>query len=143
MENVCVNPTGDGPAAREPSLSSLVTGIVHDAQQLMKQEAALAREEIKQELVKTRDAALEFAAAAAVSALAAIFLLLGLVFLIYWASWERIPLWGCFGIVGIVLAVVGGILLYAGRNRAEDLHLVPRQTVETLRENAQWIKTQT
>jgi uncharacterized membrane protein YqjE len=132
------------PAGRpEPSLSALVTGIIHDAQELMKQEVALARQEIKQELVKTKDVALAFAAGAGVAALAAVFLLLMIAFLITWASADRIPLWASFGIVGIVLGLCGGILFYNGRNRAEEIHLIPRQTVETLRENAQWIKTQT
>ena len=127
----------------EPSLTSLVTGIVHDAQELMKQEVALARQEVKEELGKAKQVALAFAAGAGVAVLAVIFLLLAVAFLITWASADRIPLCGSFGIVGVVLAVTAGILFYAGRNRAEDIHLVPRQTVETLRENAQWIRTQT
>lgn len=127
----------------EPSLSSLVTGIVHDAQELIKQEVALARQEVKEEVNKGKQAALAFAAAAGVGALATIFLLLGVAFLITWASADRVPLWGSFGIVGVVLAVTSGILFFAGRNRVEDLHLVPRQTAETMRENAQWIRTQT
>lgn len=142
-DTTCSVQTTAGPANPEPSLSSLVTGIVHDAQALMKQEVALAREELKQEVTKTTQVALAFAAGAGVAALSVLFLLLAVAFLITWASADRIPLWGSFGIVGIVLGVVGGILLYSGRNRAEQIHLIPRQTVETMRENVQWIKTQT
>lgn len=131
------------PANPEPSLSSLVTGIIHDAQELIKQEVALARQEFKQELAKTKEVAISFAAGAVVAGLAVVFLLTAVAFLITWVSDGHIPLWGSFGIVGLVLAVVGGILLYTGRNRAEDIHLIPRQTVETMRENVQWIKTQT
>lgn len=143
MEDLNSIQCGVPPGDREPSLSSLVSGILHDAQHLIKQEVALARHEVKEELIKTKQAALTFAAGAGVAVLAVICLLLMVVFFITWASADRIPLWGSFGIVGGVLAATGVVLFYSGRNRAEDIHLVPRQTVETMRENAQWIRTQT
>jgi hypothetical protein len=54
-----------------------------------------------------------------------------------------IPLWGCYGIVGGVLLVVGLVLLATVRKTAEEIDVIPRQTVETLKENAKWIKEQT
>src|SRR5205823_5718084 len=106
----------------------------------VKQEFALAKVEIRQELRKTRDAALSVLAGIAILGLASIFLLLMVVYLIHWATSGNVPLWGCYAIVGGVMALVGSILVYSGRNRAETINLVPKQTVETLRENVQWIK---
>jgi uncharacterized membrane protein YqjE len=143
MAEVYPTVTEPRPAGAEPSLTALVSGIVHDAQELMEQEVALAKVEIKNELKKTTEAAMAFGAGAAVAGLSAIFFALGVVLLITWASGHRIPEWGSFFIIGFVLAVVGGILIFSGRNRAENIHLVPQQTVDTMRENVQWIRTQT
>jgi uncharacterized membrane protein YqjE len=143
MAEVHCATTEPRPPTAEPSLTSLVAGIVNDAQQLMKQELALAKVELKSELKKTTEVAMSFGAGIAVAAFSPICFLAGVIVLITWASDYRIPYWGSCFIIGFVLAVIGGILIYSGRNRAEDIHLVPRQTVDTLRENVQWIKTQT
>jgi len=122
-----------------PSLAGLVSGILRDAQDLVRQEVTLAKVEIGQELRKTKEAALSVLAGVAFLVLGAIFLLLMVVYLISWATGGNIPVWGSYAIVGGVLALIGAILVYSGRNRAEKIHLVPKQTVETLRENMQWM----
>jgi len=121
-------------------LAGLLSGIVRDAQDLVRQEVTLAKVEIGQELRKTKEAALAMVAGVGILALSSIFLLLGVVYLIHWATSGNVPLWGCYAIVGGVMALVGAILIFTGRNRAADIHLVPKQTVETLRENVQWMK---
>jgi hypothetical protein len=63
--------------------------------------------------------------------------------LISWLTGDRCPLWASFGIVGGILAILGVLTLVAARNKASDIHLVPPQTAETMRENVQWIKNQT
>lgn len=126
-----------------PSLAGLVSGILRDAQDLVRQEVTLARVEIGQELRKTKEAALSVLAGVAILALSSIFLLLMVVHLIFWATSGNVPLWSCYAIVGGTMALVGAILVYTGRNRAEKINLVPKQTVETLRENMQWMKNPT
>ena len=54
-----------------------------------------------------------------------------------------VPLWGCYGIVGSVLVVLGGVLLATGKTKAEDLDVVPERTVERIKESAQWLTKQT
>jgi hypothetical protein len=51
-----------------------------------------------------------------------------------------LPLYASFGIVGFILAVVGGILFYGGRKEASKVNVVPPQTAETMRENVQWMQ---
>ncbi len=46
----------------------------------------------------------------------------------------RIPLWGCYGLVGGVLAAVGGGLIAAGTRRAVSISIVPRETIAALGE---------
>jgi len=125
------------------SVSTLVGGIIDDAQQLVRQEIALARREVTEELTKAKTAAASLAVGAAVLFFGAMLFCFMLVYLITWLSHDWIPLWGSFAIVGACLSAIGIGLLLAARNKASDIHLVPRQTVETMRENVQWIKSQT
>ena len=59
------------------------------------------------------------------------------------AALTVIPLWGCYGIVGSVLVVLGGVLLAAGKTKAEEIDVVPQRTVERIKESAQWLTKQT
>jgi hypothetical protein len=54
-----------------------------------------------------------------------------------------IPLGWAALIVAVLWGVVGGVLYVVGRKRMKDVDPVPRQTVETLREEAQWVRGQT
>ena len=51
-----------------------------------------------------------------------------------------LPLWACYGIVGGLLAAGGIGLLVLGTQMLAQLHLVPQDTVETMKENVQWPK---
>jgi len=124
-----------------PSITGLVDGIITDAQRLMRQELALARTEIQEEWNKTKTAAAALGAGIVIATLGGIFLCLMLVFLLNWLT--ELPLWGCFGIVGGLFALLGAIMIYAGKSQAESINFVPQQTVETMKENVQWIKNQT
>ncbi len=123
------------------SMSALVGGIISDAQQLIRQELMLARRELQDEVKKAKTAAISFAVGAFVALVGSALLCLMVVYFLNWAT--NLPLWGCFGIVGGLLALLGLILLLVARNKASEIHLVPPQTAATLKENVQWIKNQT
>jgi len=133
----------------QPSLTALVAGIINDVQQLIRQELALAKSEAKQEWDKTKTAAVSFGSAAVIGVLGVIHVSLMLVFLLKWVTLPAdqpehgLPLWVCFGIIGGLFLIVGAILFVAGKNKAEQIHVVPPQTAETMKENVQWIKNQT
>jgi len=128
-------------ADANPSITSLVEGIIGDAQQLMRNELLLARREMQDEWTKTKTAAAALGVGMVILALGGLFLCFMLVHLLN--SLTNMPLWGCFAIVGGLFAAVGAALLFAARNKANDISFVPRQTVETMKENVQWIKNQT
>jgi hypothetical protein len=120
----------------------LVGGIINDFQVLVKQEAALARREFADELRKGKQAAISLGIGVGVLTVGALLLIFMLVFFLNWAV-PAIPLWGAFGIVGGLLVLVGLALLVRAKSKAEDIHVVPERTAETMKENLRWIKNPT
>jgi hypothetical protein len=45
-------------------------------------------------------------------------------------------------IVGAIFAIGGGLLLKQGMKRIQDVDPVPRETIESVRKDVQWIKEQ-
>jgi len=130
-----------------PSVSNLIGGIIQDAQQLIRQEIALARREIQEEVTKAKIAAISFGTGMAVAVLGGLMFILMLVHLLHYLSGNQdpaaIPLWGCYGIVGALFVAGGAVLFLVAKNKVSQIDLVPRRTVETMKENVQWIKNQT
>jgi uncharacterized protein (DUF983 family) len=52
------------------------------------------------------------------------------------------PYWLSTLLVGIVTIVVGVILLQSGRSAISNLSIVPEKTVESIKEDAEWVKEQ-
>ncbi len=132
----------DDRADAQAPLATLLGGIVSDAQRLVQQHLLLARQEVGASVVQARNAALLLALGAALGVLA---LVLFAFMLVYWLTngvAEGFPLWACFGIVGLCLALAGSGLVYASRQRVRNIRIVPQLTAEAMKENLQWIKTQ-
>ena len=114
------------------SVSGLVRGALDDVRELFREELALARSEMKAEMGKVTSSAIRFGAGGTALWFAAMFLLvtmaLGLTALLEW------PAWAGFGIVTLLLAAAGGILMMAGRNAIRDVRPLPR-TMHTVKEN--------
>ncbi len=123
----------------EGSLTGLVTGIVNDAQELVKQQFALFKHEVKEDLHKTLQAAIALGIGVGVALVGALSLWLMIVFLLNWAFNPPVPLWGWFGIVGFLFLVAGALIFYAGKAKLESFNPLPDQSAEALRENVQWI----
>jgi hypothetical protein len=47
-----------------------------------------------------------------------------------------------FAIVGVLYALTSGLLALRGRQQSQSIHPMPEQTVETLKEDVQWVKAQ-
>ena len=124
-----------------PSMASLLGGIVSDIQTLIRQEMALAKSEMVREWDKAKTAAGSMAAGAGVLALGGFFLCVTIVCVL--TEVAGLPWWASFLIVGGVLTAVGAVLFFVGRSRAAEVHVVPPQTAETMKENVQWIRNQT
>ncbi len=125
----------------EPSLAMLLGGIVNDAKDLLQQEVALTKLEVREELDKVRTAAIALGIAIGVGAAGGMLLMLMLVQML--AAFTEIALWGCYGIVGSVLVVLGGALLAAGKHNAGESGVAPHDRAQTMKEKAQWLAVQT
>jgi hypothetical protein len=121
----------------EPSLAALLGGIVNDAKDLLVQEVALTKLEVRDELRKAKTAALTLGIGIGVAAVGGTLLSVMLVHVL--AVCTEIPFWGCYGIVGSGLVVLGGVVLAVGKTTTEELDGVPQQTGETRKESAQWL----
>ena len=124
-----------------PSIASLLGGIANDATELLLREVALTKLEVQYELRKAKTAAIALGIGIGTIATGGILLMLMLVHVL--AALTVVPLWGCYGIVGSALVVLGGVLLAAGKTKAEELDVVPQRTVERIKESAQWLTKQT
>ena len=124
-----------------PSLAALLGGITNDVKDLLMQELVLTKLEVQNNLRKAKTAAIALGLGIGVVASGGMLLMLMLVQVL--AAYTAIPLWGCYGIVGGVLVVLGGSLLAAGKRQAEEIDVVPQRTLETMKENVQWLTEQT
>ena len=133
-------PTHSSPSS-DSSLASLIGGIINDAKDLMLHEFVMAKLEMQNELRKTKTAAISFAIGAGIAVVGGLLLILMLVHLL--DAFTAIPLWGCYGIIGGGLLIIGLIALRTSKQTVDTIDVVPQQTIATLKENAQWIKEQT
>ena len=126
---------------RDVSIAQLVGGIVSDAQVLVRQEIALARQEVREEIGQAKSGAIKLAIAGGVLAVGGLLLVLalaqGVADLFNW------PAWAGYALIGVLAAIVGGVLLGTAQKQLKAVNPVPEKTVETLKENVEWIKDRT
>ncbi len=123
-------------ADAQPGVASLVGGILDDAQTLVRQEVALAQREVALAWDKAKTGAALLSVALAVFAVSGV--LLGFM-LVRFLHQYLLPdhEWVCFGIVGGLVGILGGVLLYRGLTEINKVHLTLSQSAESLREDAQ------
>jgi hypothetical protein len=129
--------THDVGTGNHQSVSALVQGVIDDARNLLNQQIALLRHEVKSDLQKTKEAARNLALGTGISLVAALSVWLMLVHLLHWAA-PDVPLWGWYGVVGGLCAIVGGALLFLGREKLRVFNPLPDQSAQALKETIQW-----
>lgn len=117
------------------SVGELLRNIVTESGELVQKEFELFREEIAISMRQTGIGAAKIAAGAVILILAAGFLGFSLIFLLqnYLAPWISAL------IVGLVFLAVGGFVIYSATRNFKEIGPA-RQTVETLKEDAEWLR---
>jgi len=123
------------PLQAERSLPELMSAMTNDVTLLVRKEMELAKEEIREDVSKAGNVAKFFGAAGGVGYFAVLMLL----FAAAWGLSEVVPEGVAFLIVGVVLAIVAAVLAMRGKEQAAQLDPKPEQTIETLKEDAQWL----
>lgn len=119
-------------------LGDLFSDLATDMSNLVRQEVALAKLEISQKAkyVGRNVGYLVVGGAVAYAALLAI--IAAIIMLLA----RALPHWGAALIVGVVVGGIGWLLIGKAMMALQQTDLTPRQTVETLKEDATWMKEQ-
>jgi hypothetical protein len=131
-----------GRAAGDPadtSVGELIGNISDDLSRLFRQEVELAKAELKQEAAKAGKAAGMLGGAAFAGYLAVVLLSFALVF----GLGNVMDLGWAALIVAVVWGVIGAVLYANGRRKLKTVDPVPHRTVDTIKEDAQWMKNPT
>jgi protein-S-isoprenylcysteine O-methyltransferase Ste14 len=119
------------------SIGELIRGILSDIRTLIREEIALARVEMREQVGYVKAAAVSLAVAVVALACGGVLLLIaaatGIADMFDW------PVWAGFLLLGALLVAGGIIALTLARSRLRSVHAVPERTVSTLKENSQWI----
>jgi uncharacterized membrane protein YqjE len=126
-------------AGEDTSIGDLIGSISDDLSRLFRQEVELAKVELKAEAAKAGKAGGMLGAAGFAGYLAVVLLSFALVFglsNVMDAGWAAL-------IVAVLWLIVGAVLYSTGRKQLKTVDPTPRRTVETLKEDAQWLKNPT
>jgi len=121
----------------DTSMTQLLSGIVSDAQNLARQQFAMFRTELKEDVRRTKQALVALVCGLALVSVGAALLCFMAVHGLH-AAFE-LPLWACFGIVGGTLTVGGGLAFYAAVRQFNEFNPLPDESAQALKENVQWI----
>ena len=124
----------------EGSIAHLLGGLVADAQQLVRREVDLAKTEVTNEVNKVKQGAASLGAGIGAATIGGILLGHMLVYLLQ--DVFGIALWIAFLIVGGVLTLLGVLLLRQGASRMSAVDPMPRETIDSVRKDVEWITQQ-
>jgi hypothetical protein len=133
------SPPDSGPnrLSMDESVGQIVSQLTTDLGELTRQELALARAEFQVEAKKAGKGAGMLGGAAFAGWMVALFVSLT----VMWALDEAMDLIWAALIVAAVWAVVAAVLAMTGRKELREVNPKPDQTVESLKEDAKWLKT--
>lgn len=122
----------------ERSLGDLFSELATETSTLVRQEVALAQTELTHKATRVGKNVGYLAVGGAV-AYAAVLAILAAVII---GLSNFIPAWAAALIVGVVVGVVAYLMVSSALHELRKTNLAPRETVESLKEDAQWLKRQ-
>jgi len=120
------------------SLGSLVSSLTSDMSKLMRQELTLAKAELREEAKEAGKAAGMLGGAAFAGWMTAIFVSVTLM----WLLDKVMDLTLAALIVTLVWGIAAAVLGLGGKKKLQSINPKPEQTIDSLKEDAQWLKAQ-
>jgi hypothetical protein len=123
----------------ERTLGEMFAELARELRTLVQQELLLARTELNEKAGKMAKGAALIVAGGLVAyggllaVIAALILMLTAV---------GLPPWAAALLGGVLVAALGYVLIRSGRSVLTAQELTPRKTIETLKEDAEWLKAQ-
>jgi hypothetical protein len=122
------------------SLGQLFADLSRDTRTLIQQEIQLAKTELSEKAARMGKGA-ALIVGGGLLAYGGVLAMIAAVVLALIAF--GLPAWASALLGGVLVAVVGYLLIRSGLAALRPQELTPRQTIETLKEDAQWLKSQT
>jgi len=119
-------------------LGDLFGDLASEMSNLVRQEVALAKVEVGQTAKHVGKNVGYLVVGGAVAYAAMLAIIAGIIMLLA----KVLPDWGATLLVGVVVAGVGWLLIGKALLALQKTEVAPRQTVETLKEDAAWMKQQ-
>lgn len=124
---------------QDRSLGDLLGDLSSETSNLVRQEVALAKTELMEKATQVgRDVG--FLAAGGLIAYAGLLAVLAAIII---ALANVMPWWMAALVVGLTVIGIGYALVQKGLDALKHQDFAPRQTMETLKENAEWLRQQT
>lgn len=121
------------------SLGELFSELASETSTLVKQEVALAQTELTQKATKVGKNVGFLVVGGAVAYAALLAFIAGLIIILGNALDNH---WLAAFIVGIVIAIAAVVMIMSALSALKTTGITPTQTVETIKEDAQWLKDQ-
>ena len=125
--------------AEERSVSDVFQDILRNLQEMVRSEIRLAKVEIRGEVKQAVSSGVWIAAGGVAATSAWIFLLWTLAY----ALATRMSMWAATLLVAVVMAAATAALIMSGIRRAKRIRPIPERTVESVKENLEWMKQPT
>jgi uncharacterized membrane protein YqjE len=121
----------------EANVTALIGGIVQDARDLFVEQMTLFQVEVKNDARRTLAALRPL-----VIGLGVVFVGFGLLGIggasLLCSAVPSIPVWLGYIIVGSIVVIAGGLLIYWGKSMLETVNPMPDTALNGLKENIQW-----
>jgi hypothetical protein len=125
-------------AMENKPLGDLFSDLASEMSELVRKEVALAKVEVGQKAKYVGKNIGYLVVGGSVAYAAMLTIIAGIVMLLD----KVMPNWGAALLVGIVVGIVGWLLISKARAALQATDMTPQQTVESLKEDAAWVKQQ-
>lgn len=124
------------PGKHERSFGELFKDLSRGAYTLVRQELEYAKEEMSQKVSRASRESRQLMIGVGIAYAGSLFVLAAIVI----GLSTFMPLWVSALLVGLLVMGTGGIMIYRGKKHLKEKELMPRKTIDHLKEDREWMK---